>query len=52
MIVTRMLHRGRGKAPNLGFRLDSIRAEKYSFDVVPQLNINMNIMFGKPEKKE
>jgi len=38
--------------PNLGFRLNSIRAERYSFDAVPQLNINMNIMFGKPEKKE
>ncbi len=38
--------------PNLGFRLDSIRAERYSFDVTPQLNINMNIMFGKPEKKD
>lgn len=38
--------------PNLGFRIDSVRAERYSLEPVPQLNINMNIMFGKPEKRD
>jgi hypothetical protein len=38
--------------PNLSFRIDSIRAERYSFEAIQQLNINMNIMFGKPEKRE
>jgi hypothetical protein len=38
--------------PNIGFRIDSVRAERYSLEPVPQLNINMNVMFGKPEKKD
>ncbi|MCC6045711.1 MAG: hypothetical protein LM572_02920 [Ignisphaera sp.] len=38
--------------PNLGFRIDSVRAERYSLEPVPQLSINMNIMFGKPEKRD
>jgi len=38
--------------PNLMFRIDSIRAERYSFEPVPQLNINVNIMFSRPEKKD
>ncbi len=38
--------------PNLSFRIDSVRAERYYFETVHQLNINMNIMFGKPEKKD
>ncbi|MEM0005819.1 MAG: hypothetical protein QXJ56_00130 [Ignisphaera sp.] len=38
--------------PNLSFRIDSVRAERYSFELVHQLNINMNIMFGKPESKD
>lgn len=38
--------------PTVSFRIDSIRAERYSFELVPQLNINMNIMIGKPAKKD
>ena len=38
--------------PSIGFRLSSIRAERYSFDPVTHLNINMNIMFGRPMKKD
>jgi len=38
--------------PNLGFRIDGVRAERYSLEPVPQLNINMNLMFGKPEKRD
>lgn len=38
--------------PTISFRIDSIRAERYSFDPVPQLNINMNVMFSKPSKKD
>jgi hypothetical protein len=38
--------------PNIVFRIDSVRAERYGLEPVPQLNINMNIMFGKPEKKD
>jgi hypothetical protein len=36
--------------PTIGFRINSIRAERYSFEPVPQLNINMNIVFGRPTK--
>ncbi|MEM1645173.1 MAG: hypothetical protein QXL96_04765 [Ignisphaera sp.] len=38
--------------PTIGFRMDSIRAERYSFEPIPQLNINMNIVLGKPTKKD
>jgi len=38
--------------PSIGFRIDSVRAERYSYEPVPQLNINMNIVFGKPSKKD
>jgi len=36
--------------PNIAFRVESIRAERYSFDAVETLGINMQIMLGKPEK--
>jgi len=36
--------------PNIAFRIESIRAERYNFDTVETLGINMQIMLGKPEK--
>ena len=36
--------------PNIAFRIESLRAERYSFDQPPMLGINMQIMHGKPEK--
>lgn len=36
--------------PNLSFRIESIRAERYSFEQPPQFSINMNIVLGKLEK--
>jgi len=36
--------------PNISFRIESIRAERYSYEALPQLNIGIRIMFGKPEK--
>lgn len=38
--------------PTISFRIDSIRAERYSFEPVPHLNISMNIMFGKPSRRD
>lgn len=38
--------------PTIGFRIDSIRAERYSFEPIPQLNINMNLVLGRPAKKD
>ncbi|MEM1541859.1 MAG: hypothetical protein QW101_03175 [Ignisphaera sp.] len=38
--------------PTISFRMDSIRAERYNFDPIQHLNINMNIMFSKPIKKD
>jgi len=32
------------------FRIESIRAERYSFDAVESLGINMQIMLSKPER--
>jgi len=39
-----------GSVPNIAFRIESIKAERYSFEVVEALGINMQIMLGKPEK--
>jgi len=36
--------------PNITFRVESIRAERYSYEAVRQLNININLMLGKLEK--
>ncbi len=36
--------------PNVMFRVESIRAERYSFEAVESLGINMQIMLGKPDK--
>lgn len=38
--------------PSIGFRIDSVRGERYSYELVPQLNINMNIVLGRPVKKD
>ncbi len=38
--------------PNIAFRIESIRAERYSFDVIEALGINMQIMLSKPEKSD
>lgn len=37
--------------PSIGFRIDSIRAERYSYELVQQLSINMNVVFGRPTRK-
>jgi len=37
---------------NITFRLENIRAERYTFEPVKQLGININIMLGKLEKKD
>lgn len=36
--------------PNLAFRIDSIRADRYGFEAVQQLSVNMNITLGKLER--
>ncbi|MCS7104283.1 MAG: hypothetical protein NZ954_01800 [Thermofilaceae archaeon] len=36
--------------PNITFRIEGIRAERYSFEQLPQLAVNMNIVLGKVEK--
>lgn len=33
--------------PNITFRVESIRAERYSYEAVRQLNININLMLGR-----
>lgn len=38
--------------PSIGFRIDSIRAERYSHELIQQLSINMNVVFGRPTKKD
>lgn len=35
----------------MSFRVESIRAERYSFEAVQQLSISINTMFGKPERR-
>ena len=37
--------------PNVSFRVESIRAERYSFEAPSQLNVNVNIMLGKLERR-
>lgn len=36
--------------PNVSFQIESVRAERYSFEPVAQLSVNMNIVMGKIEK--
>ncbi|MCC6050721.1 MAG: hypothetical protein LM580_08430 [Thermofilum sp.] len=36
--------------PNISFQIESVRAERYSFEPVAQLSVNMNIVVGKIEK--
>ncbi|MEM2217695.1 MAG: hypothetical protein QW760_00155 [Thermofilaceae archaeon] len=43
---------GRWSMPNLSFQVESIRAERYNFEAISQLGINVNIMLGKLEKSQ
>ncbi len=36
--------------PGISFQIESVRAERYSFEPVAQLSVNMNIVLGKIER--
>lgn len=38
--------------PNVSFQVESIRAERYSFEPISQLGINVNVVLGKLEKTQ